>query len=57
LTNGNVEVQGGKTIPSVLATPIIVDQKNVADTVIKDGFLTKEEVCKGLSTKAAGVCP
>jgi D-xylose transport system substrate-binding protein len=57
LTNGTVEVQGGKAIPSVLATPIVVDQKNVADTVIKDGFLTKEEVCKGLSTKAAGVCP
>jgi D-xylose transport system substrate-binding protein len=57
LTNGKVEVQGGNAIPSVLATPIVVDQQNVADTVIKDGFLTKEQVCKGLSTKAAGVCP
>jgi D-xylose transport system substrate-binding protein len=34
-----------------------VDQKNVADTVIKDGFLTKEQICKGLSAKASNICP
>jgi D-xylose transport system substrate-binding protein len=57
LTNGTTELQGGGTIPSVLETPIVVTQKNVADTVIKDGFLTKEQVCQGAPTKAAGICP
>jgi hypothetical protein len=28
----------------------------VADTVVKDGFLTKEEVCKGVSAKDNNVC-
>jgi D-xylose transport system substrate-binding protein len=57
LTNSATDLQGGTPVPSVLATPIVVEQKNVADTVIKDGFLTKEQVCKGLSVKAAGICP
>jgi D-xylose transport system substrate-binding protein len=56
LVNGNTTLQGGGSIPSVLETPIVVDQKNVADTVIKDGFLTKEQVCKGLSAKDVSVC-
>jgi D-xylose transport system substrate-binding protein len=57
LTNGATEIQGGQSIPSILETPIVVDQKNVADTVIKDGFLTKEQICKGLSAKAGSICP
>ncbi|MBW4515076.1 MAG: sugar ABC transporter substrate-binding protein [Timaviella obliquedivisa GSE-PSE-MK23-08B] len=56
LVNGATEIQGGKSIPSILENPIVVDQKNVADTVIKDGFLTKEQVCKGLPVKASSVC-
>jgi D-xylose transport system substrate-binding protein len=56
LVNGSTALQGGGSIPSVLETPIVVDQKNVADTVIKDGFLTKEQVCKGLSAKDVSVC-
>jgi D-xylose transport system substrate-binding protein len=57
LTNGTTEIKGGQTIPSVLATPIVVDKKNVATTVIQDGFLTKEQICKGLPAKAGGICP
>ncbi|NJR40797.1 MAG: sugar ABC transporter substrate-binding protein [Leptolyngbyaceae cyanobacterium CSU_1_4] len=57
LVNGTTELQGGETIPSILETPIVVDQKNVADTVIKDGFLTKEQICQGLSVKASNICP
>jgi D-xylose transport system substrate-binding protein len=57
LVNGQTEVLGGAQIPSVLATPIVVDINNVADTVIKDGFLTKEQICQGLPSGAGGVCP
>jgi D-xylose transport system substrate-binding protein len=56
LVNGQTELQGGGSIPSVLETPIVVEKGNVADTVVKDGFLTKEEVCKGVSAKDNNVC-
>jgi D-xylose transport system substrate-binding protein len=56
LVNGQTELQGGGSIPSVLETPIVVEKSNVADTVVKDGFLTKEEVCKGVSAKDNNVC-
>ena len=34
-------------IPSLLLTPIIVDRSNIAETVIKDGYTRKQDVCKG----------
>jgi D-xylose transport system substrate-binding protein len=34
-------------VPSVLLSPIAVTKDNIADTVIKDGFLTIDEVCTG----------
>lgn len=57
LINGTTEVKGGAKIPSLLETPIIVDKKNVAQTVIADGFLTQEQICSGLPAGAGGVCP
>jgi D-xylose transport system substrate-binding protein len=57
LVNGATEVKGGAKVPSILETPIVVDQKNVAQTVIADGFLTKEQICSGLPAGAGGVCP
>lgn len=56
ILNGQTEVKGGATIPSVLETPIVVDQKNVASTVVKDGYLTKEQICNGLSGDKTGFC-
>ena len=56
LINGKTELKGGQSIPSILETPVVVDQKNVAETVIKDGFLTQEEICKGSAAKAGSVC-
>ncbi len=57
LINGQTEVTGGGQVASVLATPIVVDKNNVEDTVIADNFLTKEEICQGLSADTGGVCP
>ncbi|NJR66768.1 MAG: sugar ABC transporter substrate-binding protein [Leptolyngbyaceae cyanobacterium CRU_2_3] len=57
IVNGSTEVKGGAKIPSLLETPIIVDKKNVAQTVIADGFLTQEQICSGLSAGAGGICP
>jgi D-xylose transport system substrate-binding protein len=38
---------GAKQVPSVLLSPIAVTKENIADTVIKDGFLTVGEICTG----------
>ena len=43
---------GAKQVPSVLLSPIAVTKDNINDTVIKDGFLTVDEICTG-SYKAA----
>jgi D-xylose transport system substrate-binding protein len=38
---------GAKQIPSVLLSPIAVTKDNINDTVIKDGFLSVDEICTG----------
>jgi D-xylose transport system substrate-binding protein len=45
--NGSVQT------PSVLLTPVAVTKSNINDTVIKDGFLTKDQICVG---KFASAC-
>lgn len=57
IANRQTDIEGGGQLRSVLLDPIVVDKTNVADTVIKDGFLTKEEVCQGLPAGAGSVCP
>jgi D-xylose transport system substrate-binding protein len=42
---------GSKTTPSVLLTPVAVTKSNIKDTVIKDGFLKKSEICIGKFAK------
>ncbi|MBD1849995.1 sugar ABC transporter substrate-binding protein [Leptolyngbya sp. FACHB-711] len=54
--NGQTEIKGGGQIPSVLETPIAVDKNNVESTVVKDGYLTKEQICSGLSEDNTGFC-
>jgi D-xylose transport system substrate-binding protein len=42
------EVNNGKVdVPSVLLEPVAVTKDNVKDTVIKDEFITSEELCTG----------
>ena len=36
-----------KQTPSLLETPVAVTAKNIKSTVIKDGFLTRNEICSG----------
>jgi D-xylose transport system substrate-binding protein len=45
-TTDSVDNKGTKT-PSVLLAPVSVTKDNIKDTVIKDGFLTPQEVCSG----------
>jgi D-xylose transport system substrate-binding protein len=43
-------VNNGKLdVPAILSDTIAVDKSNMADTVIKDGFHSKEEIYRGLS--------
>jgi D-xylose transport system substrate-binding protein len=55
-TNGSVANGPGKMTPAQLETPVAVTTANIKDTVIKDGFLTKAQICAGtyasLCTKA-----
>jgi D-xylose transport system substrate-binding protein len=44
LINAKVD-NGSKQVPSVLLSPIAVTKDNINDTVIKDGFLTVDEIC------------
>jgi D-xylose transport system substrate-binding protein len=49
---------GSAQTPAVLLTPVPVTKKNINQTVIKDGFLTKSEICVGQFAKfctAAGL--
>jgi D-xylose transport system substrate-binding protein len=38
----------GKKVPAILQQPIPVDINNIAQTVFKDGYHTREEVCKNI---------
>jgi D-xylose transport system substrate-binding protein len=51
-TNGSTDNKGTKT-PSVLLTPVAVTKSNIKDTVIKDGFLKRSDICVG---KYASLC-
>jgi D-xylose transport system substrate-binding protein len=42
-----------KEVPSILLTPLWVTQKNMADTVVKDGFVPAEKLCAGNDMTAA----
>jgi len=44
---------GKKDVPSVLLNTIVVTKDNVADTVIKDGFIKPSQICTG---KYASAC-
>ena len=52
LVNAKVD-NGSAQVPSVLLSPIAVTKDNIKDTVIKDGFLTVDEICTG---KYASAC-
>jgi D-xylose transport system substrate-binding protein len=46
-SNATVANGPGKTTPAQLETPVAVTTANIKDTVIKDGFLTRSEICVG----------
>jgi D-xylose transport system substrate-binding protein len=49
---------GSASTPSVLETPIALTKDNIKDTVLKDGFLKRSDICSGTFAKdctAAGL--
>ena len=40
-------VSDAGNVPALLLEPMAVDKTNIASTVIKDGFTSKENVCIG----------
>jgi D-xylose transport system substrate-binding protein len=51
LVNGKVD-NGMEQVPSVLLTPVAVTKDNIADTVVKDGFWTADQICTGKYAQA-----
>jgi D-xylose transport system substrate-binding protein len=48
----------GKSIPSVILTPVSVTKSNIKDTVVKDNFFTVSQICTSAyaaACKAAGI--
>ena len=39
-------------VPALLLQPTVVDVSNIGDTVIKDGFTKREDVCTGTAAQA-----
>ncbi|GCE24550.1 sugar ABC transporter substrate-binding protein [Dictyobacter alpinus] len=46
----------GGLIPSILDDPISVDIQNIKQTVIKDGYVSMSDLCKGLLRGSGNVC-
>jgi D-xylose transport system substrate-binding protein len=57
LTNATTKTIEGKEIASALSMPQVVDINNIEETVIKDGFLTVQQVCQGLPKGTGNFCP
>ncbi|MES1026456.1 sugar ABC transporter substrate-binding protein [Gloeocapsa sp. BRSZ] len=56
LVNGQTALQSRGQLASVLLDPIAVDKSNVQQTVIADGYLTREQICNGLNGDTTGIC-
>ena len=57
LINGEVD-NGQKQVPTYLYEPVLVKRDNVAETVVRDGFLTVEQICTApyrAACRAAGL--
>lgn len=49
IVNATTKNSSGKDVPSALLTPVAVDPSNIVTTILKDNYVTKADVCKGLS--------
>lgn len=56
LVNGQTALQSGGQVASVLLEPIAVDKSNIRQTVIADGYLTREQICNRLNSDTTGIC-
>jgi D-xylose transport system substrate-binding protein len=44
-TNNQTTNNGPKNVPSILLTPVAVTKANIKDTVVADGFWTRDQIC------------
>jgi D-xylose transport system substrate-binding protein len=56
LVNGQTALKSGGQLASVLLDPIAVDKSNIQQTVIADGYLTREQICNGLNGDTTEIC-
>lgn len=58
ITQGKTIHNGKKDVPSVLLVPIAVTRDNVKDTIVADGFWTRQQICTApqeAACKSAGL--
>ncbi len=56
ITPAQSKTTAGAMIPSIFNDVVTVDKSNVATTVVADGYVTKEDLCKGLPAGTGGLC-
>lgn len=56
LVNGQTALKSGGQLASVLLDPIAVDKSNIQQTVMADGYLTRDQICNGLNGDTTGIC-
>jgi D-xylose transport system substrate-binding protein len=55
-TSTTLEPVSGVNIPTIALQPVSVDKTNIQDTILKDGFWTKAQICANLPAGTDGIC-
>ena len=50
------EPVSGVNVPTVALTPVAVDKSNIQQTILADGFWTKEQICANLPAGTDNIC-
>lgn len=56
LAQASIKLADGKSVPATLETPVAVDLKNIASTVLADGYVTKADICQGVPAGTDNIC-
>ncbi|MGK7901119.1 MAG: sugar ABC transporter substrate-binding protein [Hormoscilla sp.] len=56
ISNGTTKTDAGGEIPSFLLIDAIAIDKSNISIVIEDGFVTKAELCEGITVDTGGIC-
>jgi len=55
-TASTKEPVSGVSVPTIALTPVSVDKSNIQDTILKDNFWTKAQICANLPAGTDNIC-